>query len=394
MPPYFDPRMALYDAYGESVANQFKHNQQLHAMYGSTLHDQQYAQWGDKPPRGHGSTVRRQLNGLSVFLALVVPLALFVVTFWAMSFELYYYHPDYALIVVSSALLFSLVLGAFAVNARMHEVKHGLSSGGKHGEGPRTWYYFVFWTSLLACILGICLGFVNMTWNTQRYYDYLGLRKVVNVDPGAMQGQQLIDAGEIDFKMGSKVDVKLHFQWHKGRTYCVAPIISSDGAKLASYDFWAVGMDCCSSRPNDFSCGGVHMEKWPSPNGLRVMEDSEVQGYKLAVEQAVVANHIQSRQPIFLHMVSKPYLGIKRYFDDAKVFAFVSGICYFTMHFILVAIQTYTFGKHSRSGYLDMGSQSVLNMNLLNEAKDKMGLLRLAHDAVRPSTWTTLSGMH
>lgn len=115
--------------------------------------------------------------------------------------------------------------------------------------------------------------------------------------------------------------------YHKSSTWCVAPIISADGAPLASYDFWAVGKDCCSTRPGDFSCGVVY-SSWASgaasPAGLRVLDDGEIAGYKLALEQATAAYKIQSTHAIFLYMQKKPYLQIKSYFNHGKIFALVA----------------------------------------------------------------------
>jgi len=296
-----------------------------------------------KPPRAHGPAPRRQLNCLSLILALLLPVALFVGTLCTMSFGLYYRHPNQALLIVAAAFFFTLVLGAFSLQSKRDEIA---------GHQMRTWHGFIFRSSVLACCLGFFLGYVNMNWNAIRYYDYISLRKAVDVEPGQFQGQELLDVGEVDFKAGTKIDRSLHSLWHKGHTWCVAPIISKDGAKLASYDFWAVGMDCCSSKSGDFSCGPVHTSSSASgevPSGLRVVETEEIQGYKLAVDQALSAHNIQSQRPIFLKMMHTPYLTIKGHFDDAKVFAILSCSGFFVMQFILVATQAFSFGKGALS---------------------------------------------
>lgn len=281
---------------------------------------------------------------VGILVALFLPFGLFVGTFWTMSFELYYRYPQSALMVVACAFFFTLVIGAHSTQAKRSEMVNG--------HHVVTWHHFIFFTCLIACFLGTSLGYLNFTWNAMRYYDYISLRKAVDADPGQMQGLQVLDAGEIDFKTGTHLDHKMNSVWHKTRTYCVAPLVSGDGAKLANYDFWAVGMDCCSARPGDFSCGDVK-----ALNGLRVMDEGEIRGYKLAVEQATAAHNIQSTQPIFLYMMQTPYIKIKGYFDDARTSAMLSCVCYFIMQSVLVAAQSYKFGKDSPSGYLNLGGQ-------------------------------------
>merc|ERR1719498_2301306 len=90
------------------------------------------------------------------------------------------------------------------------------------------------------------------------------------------------------------------------------------------------------------------------PAGLRVMDGSEIQGYKLAVEQATTAHNTQSLRPIFLYMMKNPYAKIKTYFDDAKTWCIWSCVFFFILQSVLVLRQAYNFGKDMPSGYLDM----------------------------------------
>lgn len=358
-----EPRMALYDLFGCTPPNggvqpgTIPDNLLMGGFgYGGMHHSHVKSHGSMQPPFAHGLGARRQLNWWAVFLAVMVPVALFTGTFCAMSFELGYSHPQSALLVVLSAFFFTLLVAAFSVQAKRTEMR----------GGERTWHSFIFSTCLLACFLGSCLGYINLSTNATRYYDYISLRKAVDVDPGQLQGQSLLDAGEVDFKMGTHIDRSLHSLWHKGKTWCVAPIVSKDGAKMASYDFWAVGMDCCSAATGDFSCGVVYTS-WASgsepPAGLRVMDTSEIRGYELALEQATAAHKIQSQRPIFLYMQKTPYLAIKEYFNDAKTFAIVSCSGFFLIQLLLVYNQCYSFGKDSPSGYMDLDKTSKMHFH-------------------------------
>ena len=75
---------------------------------------------------------------------------------------------------------------------------------------------------------------------------------------------------------------------------------------LETYDFWAIGMDCCSVNAADFHCGaglgwilsvrperakgqartGGEVGNFKAHSGLRLLDDRQRSFYRLAVEQA------------------------------------------------------------------------------------------------------------
>lgn len=331
-----DPRTALYDAF-------IKDPQYQEAQYAGTTEYRTIRT--EEAPFAHSPGARRQLDGQSICLAVMLPVLLFTGNFAAMSFHLFYQHPTISIFIVFSAFLFMLALGALSFHAIVNERKQGQDS----------WRVFIILTGFLACILGTSLGYLNFTWNTTRYYDYISLRRVVDVDPGEFSGQQVLDAGEVDFKMGAHIDRNLNMVYYKKTGWCVAPIVSGDGAPMASYDFWAVGTDCCSGTRGDFTCGFV-WTSWhnagTNPSGLRILEDEDIAGYKLAVEQAMSAYNIQAKRPIFLNMVKKPYMLIKEHWIKAMRFMLISVIGFLLLQMGLAGAQAYKFGKGARSGYM------------------------------------------
>jgi hypothetical protein len=335
-----DPRMALYDSVYDEQRKIYA--QQFHPVpqYGAGHHGKLHPQ----APAAHGLGARRRLDAQSIFLGVTVPVLLFVGTFVVMSFKLFYAHTTASLLLVSLGFLFVLTLSALS----FYTIKNWKRTGMK------TWHLFLVLTGFLACVLGLILGYLNFTMNASRYYDYVSLRRVVNVDPGEIQGQQVLDAGEIDFKMGTKIDRQLNMMYYKTQGWCVAPIISRDGAPLASYDFWAVGKDCCSSRQGDFSCGYV-WTSWDNsgttPSGLRVLDDADIAGYKLAVEQASSAYNIQVNRPIFLNMMKTPYVLIRSYWTKAMNFTYGCVIAFVALQIGLTALQAYLFGKGANAGF-------------------------------------------
>jgi hypothetical protein len=342
--PLFDPRMALYDAYNPRYDYQQDYFEQK--MENGSYNSMQ-------PPRVAGYGVRRSMNIVAILTALFAPFALFMVSFYAMSFELYYQHPNCAVGVVFFAFFVTLVIGAFWTQALRMEM----------AGGPSTWHHFIFATGLVAVFLGSLLGNLNFQWNTKSYYDYISLRKVVDVQPGVWVGQQVLDAGTIDFKTGNHIDILLGSAWHKSKSYCAAPIVpwnqnysapfnQNFSKPLASYDFWAVGMDCCSQKFGDFTCGNVGPGFQAHPSGLRVIDADEIQGYQLAAKQALAAHSISADRMIFLYPMVQPYLKIKEYWNEAMTILGVSAACHLIMQSVLVYMFALGSGGGEPSGYL------------------------------------------
>merc|ERR1712124_161832 len=101
---------------------------------------------------------------------------------------------------------------------------------------------------------GMVLGDMNYWENLQPYYDIIHLNEYTSVDPSQMSGQQLMDAGRVIFSEKSKLDLTKSMGFKNMDTYCVAPITMGTDT-LETYDFWAVGMNCCSGNSADFHCG-------------------------------------------------------------------------------------------------------------------------------------------
>jgi len=78
---------------------------------------------------------------------------------------------------------------------------------------------------------------------------------------------------------------------------------------LASYDFWAVGKDCCDLQSDqggfaEFKCG-----QYDNPHargGIRVVRDEDRAFFRLAVQQAQSAYQIKAIHPLFFHWVADP----------------------------------------------------------------------------------------
>merc|ERR1719401_3270115 len=126
-----------------------------------------------------------------------------------------------------------------------------------------------------------------------------------------------MDAGMVEFTSGSRVAVEKSIGFKNENIYCVAPIqLTAAGKQVPTktYDFWAVGINCCSGHVPDFACGEYSnpLAKW----GLRMLDDDAREMFRLAVKEAEATYNLKSSHPIFLHWMSDPHAEVDAYQND------------------------------------------------------------------------------
>lgn len=145
---------------------------------------------------------------------------------------------------------------------------------------------------ILAAILGGILGMFLWQNSLEPYHELSYLQRYTNVDPSIAQGQGLMDSGRVYFTADAAID-RSHGGcfFGRGHTYCVAPILPDGQLKRTStggsprggsYDFFAVGVDCCTCPNYDFRCGAWDNEK--AKGGLRSIDYAARPFFKLAVD--------------------------------------------------------------------------------------------------------------
>lgn len=256
-------------------------------------------------PQGKTRQRKTTLNVIPIFLSLFAPWVVFCLISAMLSFSMHYRAAAVCYIIEVFAVVilgFIVVLSLYRMCQRwMYEEE---SQGGRR-EGD--WTCFLATSTLVAVVLGIVFGNLQFWANMQPFYDVQSLNTYPAVDVTRMRGQELMDAGQVTFVPGTHLDISRSMGFKNERTYCVAPITGSFAVEgnppLASYDFWAVGTDCCSSGAADFHCGeysgGAHA-------GLRLMSDEERPFFRLAVQQAQSTYAIRATHPLFFHWVADP----------------------------------------------------------------------------------------
>jgi hypothetical protein len=265
-----------------------------------------YSAYGSAPSlpekqKKERSKVKGRPTLLVLLACLVVPLVVFVATFWIRSFDIHYQSSSFSDILCAFLFLVPLVTCVLAY----------YTSKADEDAKPMALLAVL---SLAAWFLGYSLGGGNFTHLMRPYYDINRLNVYPSVNPALYGGQQLMDAGQIQFTPGTHLWLQRSVGFKNDDTYCVAPIVSGQNTSQKTYDFWAVGINCCSAHTSDYHCG-----EYSNPavaKGLRLMDDSKRDMFRLTVKKAQAQFNMTVSHPIFLHWLTDPDMEITAYQED------------------------------------------------------------------------------
>merc|ERR1719420_2899893 len=190
----------------------------------------------------------------------------------------------------------------------------------KRGRPART-YAALGLCSLVATILAWILGDGNYWQYMATYYNIQDLDTYVNVDPSTERGQSFMDGGQVYFKESSYVAVENANAFQNNGIYCVAPIVRQPLANQGSaqevdvqgtfampasgtFDFWAVGINCCDPTGLAFKCADVGNKM--ARAGLRVIRDDQRAFFYMAVQEWAAKYGLPTKHPLFFYWVVDP----------------------------------------------------------------------------------------
>jgi hypothetical protein len=278
---------------------------------------------------------RRRLNGVALCANIFLPWLLFAWIYCQMTFTTHYLYPHRA---------HGSVIAGFAISFIMLF----LADRAKRCDADPMWYTYAGLACLIGTILAGCFGDLNYSYNMQPYYDMDNLNTYPSVNPAAEKGQALMDAGRAYFVDGAGIDTKKSLGFKNEHLYCVAPITYGNH-QLASYDFWAVGVNCCSGTSSDFRCG-----EYNNPHaraGLRLLREDQRPFFKLAVQMAEAAYNIKSTHPLFFYWLQDPVAELNTYRDDGHKYFLIGVASYFFFNAFCVTCAVWGFSKIGSMSY-------------------------------------------
>jgi len=249
-----------------------------------------------RPRTSFAPGTRIRMNVVPMVLCLAIPFCMFLFCSGIFSFGLPYQRPGLSTVLVILAVLMCVASVMVAIWARKNEPEP-------------TWFAYLALMVCLGCLLGCLSGswiYVNFLRPFKQIHD---LKELNHVDVAKERGQNLMDAGIIHFAESNHIEG--HMAWHfKHRSlYCVAPLVAQGPPSTLSYDFWAVGKDCCALSSSDFRCGQWNAQG--ATGAIRVMDSEDLAFYRLAVQQAETLYDISATHPVFVYWSEDPSAQVK-----------------------------------------------------------------------------------
>ncbi|CAK9045086.1 Catechol O-methyltransferase [Durusdinium trenchii] len=278
---------------------------------------------------------KRKMNFVPLVVCSLVPWALFVLVYSLCSFQIHYSQPILCNISVFVLLAMLLIVCVKAVTSRIR-----IFTGIAPEREPSWWIFFAF-SLLLAWFMGYRQGNQNFAL-ASKYYDLGNLNNYTMVYPNRMLGQQLLDAGIVQFAPGSQLDIQKSMGFKNGQLYCVAPIVFGTSTPV-SYDFWAVGTDCCSGNKADFSCRNYNNPQ--ASGGIRLMDSGDRAYYRLAVQQAEATYNIKATHPLFFTWEVEPSKKVLSWLLEGHQTFAAWMVSYLVFQLFLVAVAAVVFSK-------------------------------------------------
>lgn len=282
--------------------------------------------------------MRIRMNVLPMFMNLFAPWGLFILILGVNTFSTAYKSPGVAKGVTALGVIFFVVTVLVAINRR------------KWDPEPSWFSYFALATGI-GVFAAWGLGTDIYSRYTLPYNEINDLKVVSHMDASKERGQNVMDGGIFYFADGNAIDATRSWHFKQGSIYCVAPIIKGEAGKAVpetgSFDFWAVGKDCCSVSSSDFRCGAY--DNPLARSAIRVLGEEERRFYRLAVEQSETLYGVMATHPIFFEWSQDPLAVVNSWSSKAFTIYVIAVIAGFVVALLGVSLASCRFAWIGRA---------------------------------------------
>lgn len=255
------------------------------------------------------------MNWLAIVIMVFLPWLLFLTIYLTCATTLRYDRPQLAWNVWDIGVLIVIITWVFAARSWRRKCAND-------PYRQPSWLLYAGISLTIAMVCGTIFGDMNFWWHVQPAHDIEGLNVYGNnthgggINPAFTKGEEVMDAGRIYFREGAKLDESKSMAFRNLDLFCVAPITMKFlDQPLKSYDYWAVGVNCCSSHGSKFACG-----EFANPHakaGLRLMRDDQRAFFRLAVQQAEIEYGIKAEYPLFFEWMQDPSSLLTEWHEEA-----------------------------------------------------------------------------
>mmetsp|Transcript_12513 Transcript_12513/g.23447 ORF Transcript_12513/g.23447 Transcript_12513/m.23447 type:complete len:319 (+) Transcript_12513:167-1123(+) len=276
------------------------------------------------------------MDYVAAFAVLVFPWVMFTGVYYVISFETHLKQPSLCWFLIGLAVfgVVAAIVGAF------------IEFNNKAGR-QAIWATSMALSLSFALVIGMTVSESNYNSFMLPYYTWSSLNSYQNVDPGKLGGEAFMDAGKVTFSSNTALDLTKSAGFLNLDMFCVAPIVSSSGPSAReAYDFWAVGINCCSGVSSDFRCGEFNNPH--ARSGLRLMRDDQRPFFRLAVQQAEAAYNIKATHPLFFYWMQDPVAEMNSYRDDGFKYYLLGIFTHFAWNLFSVVCAVVGFSKIGR----------------------------------------------
>lgn len=228
----------------------------------------------------------------AVFLSRFLPTVVFTVVSGTASSSLLTYYPI-LIYVILAVVTIGCMLTLHIVSLVLRRYFSGRS------RVFPFWYAFLGVSLTSSLVASVWFAHLNYMKNEIASDTLKRLAIASNVDPAVDSSSRYLDVGRVEFSNSTTLDLAKSIGFKNKEVYCVAPIVNNASKAPATYDYWAVGLNCCDE--NGFRCGEYKKPK--ARSGVRLLNEEQREFYTLAVNEAEATFGIKTALPLFFFWV-------------------------------------------------------------------------------------------